>query len=92
MVKVRTIMIHAVVHWQAMADASLWPMATVDVVHHYSHMPQAVAGMMSLLELILKMKLSCSHFQDLHVWGCPSYVLEPKLQDGHKLPKWQPHS
>jgi hypothetical protein len=23
-----------------------------------------------------------------HVWGCPVYVLEPKLQDGRKLPKW----
>jgi len=23
------------------------------------------------------------------VWGCPAYVLDPKLQDGRKLPKWQ---
>eukprot|EP00956_Cyclotella_meneghiniana_P015936 scaffold24808_cov102-Cyclotella_meneghiniana.AAC.1 len=23
-----------------------------------------------------------------HVWGCPVYVLDPKLQDGKKLPKW----
>ena len=23
-----------------------------------------------------------------HVWGCPVYVLEPTLQDGKKLPKW----
>ena len=48
--------------------------------------------MMSPLEIILKMKVSHSHVQELHIWGCPSYVLEPKLQDGHKLPKWQPCS
>jgi hypothetical protein len=28
----------------------------------------------------------------MHVWGCPVYVLDPKLQDGKKLPKWNPHS
>jgi hypothetical protein len=32
------------------------------------------------------------HLHRSHVWGCPVYVLDPKLQDGHKLPKWQPRS
>ena len=27
-----------------------------------------------------------------HTWGCPVYVLEPRLQDGQKLPKWEPRS
>jgi len=28
-----------------------------------------------------------------HVWGCPVYVLEPKLQkSGVKIPKWAPRS
>ena len=28
-----------------------------------------------------------------HVWGCPTYVLEPKLQNpGVKIPKWDPRS
>ena len=25
-----------------------------------------------------------------HVWGCPVYVLDPRLQDGKKIPKWDP--
>eukprot|EP00957_Ditylum_brightwellii_P043535 3300565-Ditylum_brightwellii.AAC.2 len=25
-----------------------------------------------------------------HVWGFPTYVLDPKPQDGKKLPKWSP--
>ena len=30
--------------------------------------------------------------QQLHVWGAPCYVLEPKLLDGHKIPKFNPRS
>ena len=28
----------------------------------------------------------------LHVWGCPTFVFDPRLQDGKKLPKWSPRS
>ena len=29
--------------------------------------------------------------RNCHVWGCPTYVLEPKLQKpGVKIPKWAP--
>ena len=28
----------------------------------------------------------------IHVWGCPTYVLDPKLQAGGKFPRWQPRS
>jgi hypothetical protein len=29
---------------------------------------------------------------DLHVWGAPTFVLDPTLQDGKKLPQWKPRS
>jgi hypothetical protein len=29
---------------------------------------------------------------DLHVWGAPVYVLDPRIQDGKKLPCWSPRS
>jgi hypothetical protein len=29
---------------------------------------------------------------DTHVWGCPVYILDPKVQQGQKLPRWQPRS
>ena len=28
----------------------------------------------------------------IQMWGCPVYVLDPTLQQGHKLPKRQPRS
>ena len=30
--------------------------------------------------------------RDLHTWGCPVYVLDPTLQAGKKLPRWEPRS
>jgi hypothetical protein len=30
--------------------------------------------------------------QNLHTWGCPVYVLTPKLKDGKKIPNWEPRS
>jgi hypothetical protein len=32
------------------------------------------------------------HLQNLHVFGCPVYVLDPTLQDAKKLPKWKRRS
>ncbi len=28
----------------------------------------------------------------IHIWGCPMYILEPALQYGRKIPKWNPQS
>ncbi len=29
---------------------------------------------------------------DFHPFGCPIFVLDPSLQQGHKIPHWKPHS
>jgi hypothetical protein len=33
-----------------------------------------------------------SQLHDLHVWGCPVYVLDKRIADGMKIPKWAPRS
>ena len=30
--------------------------------------------------------------RDVHTWGCPVYVLDPTLQAGKKIPRWEPRS
>ena len=30
--------------------------------------------------------------RDIHFWECPVYVLDPSLQAGKKLPRWEPRS
>jgi hypothetical protein len=32
------------------------------------------------------------HLERCHVWGSPVFVLDPALQDGKKIPKWNPRS
>ncbi|KAI2505113.1 hypothetical protein MHU86_9301 [Fragilaria crotonensis] len=29
---------------------------------------------------------------DVHVWGCPVYILDKTISDGKKLPRWTPRS
>ena len=44
------------------------------------------------MELLTKQKADHCDILRSHVWGCPAYVLKPKLQDGQKLPKWNSQS
>ncbi len=44
------------------------------------------------LELLTKTKANHHDLLRTHVWGFPVYVLDPKLQDGQKIPKWNHHS
>lgn len=43
-------------------------------------------------EIFSGTRMNCSHLRRARVWGCPAYVLHPKLQDGRKIPKWEPRS
>jgi hypothetical protein len=40
-------------------------------------------------ELWTGLKCNSSPLTRAHTWGCPVYVLDPKLQDGKKIPKWK---
>jgi len=33
-----------------------------------------------------------NRLQDFHTFGCPIFVLDPSLQQGHKIPRWKPRS
>ena len=87
----RTMMLHASIHWPEMSDPSLWPMAVAHAVFLYNHVPQMDSGL-SPIDLFTKTRWEQRKFHDLHVWGCPVYVLDKTLSDGKKLPRWKPRS
>lgn len=87
----RTMMLHAAVRWPDTADSSLWPMAVDYAVYIFNHMPNPTTGI-SPIELSTRTALQGKDYHHLHVWGSPAYVLDPTLQGGKKLPKWQPRS
>ena len=87
----RTMMIHAGIHWSDVADSTLWPMAVKHACFLFNHVPSHTTGL-SPSDLFTKTRWPQKKFLDLHVWGCPVYVLEKSLQDGKKIPKWRPRS
>ena len=72
----------------------LWPMAMDYAVWVYNRTPDMQSRLSAIeiwsrsrFEPVLETLINC------HVWGCTTYVLEPKLQKpGVKIPKWAPRS
>ena len=90
--KARTMMIHAAIHWPDAKDESLWPMALAHAAYVYNHTPNATSGI-APMEIFSRTQGDGQALRNLHTWGCPTYVLEPKLTEaGGKIPKWKPRS
>ena len=66
---------------------NLWPMAMDYSVWIWNNMPMDDG--MSPGEKWTSTKFpNYDHLRRAHVFGCPCYVLNPKLVEGHKIPKW----
>ena len=88
----RAMLLHVRIHWPEEFDASLWPFALDYAVWIYNHIPQADRGRMCPEELFTRTKHGCWVLQRVRVFGCPAYVLDARLQDGKKIPKWEPRA
>jgi hypothetical protein len=86
----RTMILHAKLRWPKAVSPKLWPMA----VKHAEHLVNHIPGYNNVcpMDLVLGSMTPRERLRDLHVWGAPAYVLDPKLQDGKKIPKWEPRS
>ena len=87
----RTMMLHSAIHWPDVANASLWPMAVSHAVYIWNHVPNEETGL-SPSDIFTKTRWPNKRYHDLHVWGCPVYVLDKKIADGQKIPRWKPRS
>ena len=90
MAMARTYMIHVGLRWteRGSDNLALWAFAVRHAVWTYNRLPNVITGL-TPYELMTR---HCADHQDLrrsHVWGCPVYVLDPKIQDGGKVPKWK---
>ena len=82
-------MLHSAIHWPEMAETALWPMAVTHAVFLYNHVPRIDSGV-APVDLFTRTRWEQRKFHDIHVWGCPVYVLDKTLADGKKLPWWNP--
>ncbi len=83
--------VHSSLHWtdQGLDDILLWPFAVQHAMWLYNRVPNRFSGLTpSPLELLTKSKADHHDLLCSHVWGCPAIVLDPKLQNDQKLPKW----
>ena len=54
-------------------------------------MPDPTTGL-SPTDIFTKSRWKLSQFLDMHIFGCPTYVLDSRIADGRKIPKWTPRS
>jgi len=88
----RALMLHFILHWPQESRLDLWPFAVTYAVWIWNNLPAEDSGL-SPVELFTRTTMSdYRDLQRVRVFGCPVYVLDPKLQDAKKLPKWQKRS
>ena len=84
--------LHSAIRWPEVYDTTYWPYALSYACHIYNQLPKKSSGM-SPQEIWQGVKEDHTvNLGALLPWGCPTYVLAAKLQDGQKLPKWKPRS
>jgi hypothetical protein len=83
----RANMLHAAFHWTEHANIKLWPQAVDYAVWVFNRLPSVETGL-SPNELWSNTRSTSNDLRRTHPFGCPVFVLDPVLQDGNKLPKW----
>jgi hypothetical protein len=83
----RTMMIHATLRWPGFVEKDLWPMALSHAAYLFNITPNMETGV-SPISVWTRTTQESNALRNTHTWGCPVYVLTPKLKDGQKIPKW----
>jgi hypothetical protein len=81
---------HVIECWPVAVTIDLWPFALKMAVDLYNATP-GPSGL-SPEEIFSRQKNHSDRLVDFHTFGCLVVVLDPSLQQGHKIPKWQPRA
>ena len=84
-------MFHAALRWPDKFDKHLLPFAMSHAVHLHNHLPRRI-DKLSPIEIFTQSKCTYSQLKNAHPWGVPVYVLDPRLQDGFKIPRFDPRA
>ena len=87
----RTMMLHSTTHWPEVSNPCLWPMAVQYATYLYKKPPEPSTGLCPD-DLSAKTRWEQWKFHDLHVRGCPIYILDETISDGKKPPCWKPRA
>ena len=85
----RTMILLQALLWLDNFDMRILSLALQHTAYLWNKLPNMDSGV-EPLEIYAGSSLYQSILRNEKIGGCPSYVLDPKLQDGEKLPKWDP--
>ena len=88
----RAMLLHVHLHWPDEFNPSLWPFALDYSVEIYNNLPSKVKNGLCPEEVFAGIILGCGPLKQLRIFSCPCYVLDPRLQDGKKILKWEPRA
>ena len=88
----RAMLLHVHLHWPDEFNPSLWSFALDYAVEIYNNLPTKVKNGLCPNKAFVGMILNCGPLKQLRVFGYPCFVLDPRIQDGKKIPKWEPHA
>jgi hypothetical protein len=83
----RANLIHLMLCWPDRANINLWAFAINYAIWVYNRLPSDVLGGLSPIEVWSGCHSDHSKLRRAHIFGCPVYVLDPKLADGDKILK-----
>ena len=84
-------LLHSALYWPQAADTSLWSLAMTYAVWIWNRIPNIDSGY-SPEELFYRSKSTHVELNRVRVWGSPLYILDPRLQNGKKIQKWEKRS
>ena len=89
---VRSMLLHAILYWTNQANLEPWPFVVKLAAYMWNHMPHSEIQIASSKIFSSTVFLDYNIIQNLHVWGCSCYILEPTPQNGWQMPRWQPRT
>ncbi len=87
----RASLLHAIQHWPDGVTKNLWPFA----LKHACNIRNKVRSKDGRTPEEIFVGIPSSSYVDLtqfHPFGCPVYVLDARLQNGNKIPRWEPRT
>ena len=88
----RSNLLHLMLHWPTQCKLDLWALSMDYAVWIYNRIPRESLGGLTSDEFWSGTRTNHNDLKRAHVFGCPVYVLDPKLQDGKPIPKWNSRS
>ena len=90
---VRNVLVQSYFDWtyHGADNTPLWSFSVKHAVWLHNHFPNYLSGI-TPLELRTSNKADHRNLIISHVWVCPVFVLDPKLQNDQKIPKWNRRS